>query len=58
MTHSGYTFDMSDWYQMIWNRTHYYTEGMIPVNTLIVHGHTPTPYLCHTIGEVIPEGMA
>lgn len=58
MTHSGYTFDMSDWYQMIWNRTHYYTEGIIPVNTLIVHGHTPTPYLCRAIEEVIPEGLA
>lgn len=57
MTHSGYTFDMNDWYKMIWDRTHYYKEGMIPTNTLIVHGHTPTPYLCHTIGEVIPEGM-
>lgn len=58
MTHSGYTFDMSDWYQMIWNRTHYYTEGIIPVNTLVVHGHTPTPYLCRAIEEVIPEGLA
>ena len=57
MTHSGYTFDMNDWYKMIWDRTHYYKEGMIPTNTLIVHGHTPTPYLCHTIGEVIPEVM-
>lgn len=57
MTHSGYTFDMNDWYDMVWDRTHYYKEGMIPTNTLIVHGHTPTPYLCHTIGEVIPEGM-
>ena len=57
MTHSGYTFDMSDWYKMIWDRTHYYKEGMIPANTLIVHGHTPTPSLCRAIGEVIPEGM-
>lgn len=57
MTHSGYTFDMNDWYKMVWDRTHYYEEGTIPANTLIVHGHTPTPYLCHTIGEVIPEGM-
>ena len=58
LTHSGYTFDMNDWYKMVWDRTHYYDEGVIPTNTLIVHGHTPTPYLCHTIGEVIPEGMA
>ena len=58
MTHSGYTFDMNDWYKMVWDRTHYYDEGVIPANTLIVHGHTPIPYLCHTIGEVIPEGMA
>lgn len=57
MTHSGYTFDMNDWHKMIWDRTHYYKEGMIPTNTLIVHGHTPTPYLCRAIGEVIPEGM-
>lgn len=57
MTHSGYTFDMSDWYKMIWDRTHYYKEGTIPVNTLIVHGHTPTLSLCRAIGEVIPEGM-
>ena len=41
MTHSGYTLDMNDWHKMIWDRTHYYKEGMIPVNTLIVHGHTP-----------------
>lgn len=57
MTHSGYTFDMSDWYKMIWDRTHYYKEGTIPANTLIVHGHTPAPSLCRAIGEVIPEGM-
>lgn len=57
MTHSGYTFDMNDWYKMIWDRTHYYKEGVIPTNTLIVHGHTPTPNLCRAIGEVIPEGM-
>ena len=57
MTHSGYTFNRSDWYKMIWDRTHYYKEGTIPTNTLIVHGHTPTPSLCRAIGEVIPEGM-
>mgnify|MGYP004483198617 FL=1 len=57
MTHSGYTFDMNDWHKMIWDRTHYYKEGMIPANTLIVHGHTPAPNLCRAIGEVIPEGM-
>lgn len=57
MTHSGYTFDMSDWYQMVWNRTHYYSDGTISLNTLIVHGHTPTPYLCRAIEEVTPEGM-
>lgn len=57
MTHSGYTFNMNDWYKMIWDRTHYYKEGTIPANTLIVHGHTPIPYLCRAIGEVIPEGM-
>lgn len=57
MTHSGYTFNMDDWYKMIWDRAHYYKEGTIPTNTLIVHGHTPTPSLCRAIGEVIPEGM-
>lgn len=57
MTHSGYTFNMNDWHKMIWDRTHYYKEGTIPANTLIVHGHTPIPYLCRAIGEVIPEGM-
>lgn len=57
MTHSGYTFDMNDWYKMIWDRTHYYKEGTIPANTLIVHGHTPASSLCRKIGEVIPEGM-
>lgn len=57
MTHSGYTFNMNDWYKMVWDRTHYYKEGTIPANTLIVHGHTPAPSLCRAIGEVIPEGM-
>lgn len=57
MTHSGYTSDMDDWYKMIWDRTHYYKEGTIPTNTLIVHGHTPIPTLCRAIGEVIPKGM-
>ena len=57
MTHSGYTFNMDDWYKMVWDRTHYYKEGTIPINILIVHGHTPTPSLCRAIGEVIPEGM-
>lgn len=57
MTHSGYTFNMDDWYKMIWDRTHYHKEGVIPSNTLIVHGHTPTPHLCHEIGREIPEGM-
>lgn len=57
MTHSGYTFNMNDWHKMIWDRTHYYKEGTIPANTLIVHGHTPAPSLCRAIGEVIPEGM-
>ena len=59
LTHAGLTWrgKLPNTEDLLWDRTHYFDGWDDEEEYIIVHGHTPIPYLAQELGDIINDDI-